>query len=122
MAISGSYGEWKLPSALSVDGKWHHYALTFEPVPGVATNSYVQFFYDYSPVAGKLNDNGGTVEKHTFPRIRKRVAGHRLMIGEGTYDQPNLVGEFDAVRISKGVLDPSRFLGYLPHGLVLVIR
>jgi hypothetical protein len=120
LASSGSYGGWNLPSVV-VDGKWHHYALTFEPVPGVATNSYVQFFYDYSPVAGKLTGDA-TTEKHKFPRLRKRVAGHRLMIGEGTYDQPNLVGEFDAVRISKGVLDPSRFLGYMPNGLVLVIR
>ena len=121
MASSGKYGGWELPSDLVVDGKWHHYALTFEPVPGIATNSYVQFFYDHSPVRGTLYENG-TTEKHTFPRLRKRVAGHRFMIGQGTYDQPNIVGEFDAVRISKGVLDPSRFLGRVKNGLMVTLR
>lgn len=121
MASSGTYGGWNVPSDLVVDGRWHHYALTFEPVPGVATNSYVQLFYDYSPIPVELKD-GGTKEKHTFPRFRKRVAGHRLMIGEGTYEQPNIVGEFDAVRISKGVLDPSQFLGRVRKGVQIIIR
>ena len=66
--------------------------------------------------------NGGTTEKHTFPRFRKRVAGHRLMIGEGTYEQPNIQMEFDAVRISKGVLDPSQFMGRERKGFVLIVR
>ena len=121
MASSGTYGGWNVPSDLTVDGKWHHYALTFEPVPNVTTNSYVQLFYDYSPVPVELK-NGGTKEKHTFPRFRKRVAGHRLMIGEGTYNQPNLQMEFDALRISKGVLDPSRFLGREGNPFVLIVR
>ena len=119
MASSGTYGGWSVPSGLVVDGKWHHYALTFEP--GVATNSYVQFFYDHSPVPVELKD-GGTKEKHTFPRFRKRVAGHRLMIGEGTYDQPNLQMKFDAIRITKGVLDPSQFMRRVKSGLVILLR
>ena len=121
MASSGTYGGWNVPSGLVVDGRWHHYALTFEPVPGVATNSYVQLFYDYSPIPVELKD-GGTKEKHTFPRFRKRVAGHWLMIGEGTYDQPNLQMKFDAIRISKGILTPDKFLGRVPRGMVLVFH
>ena len=121
MASSGKYGGWELPSDRVVDGKWHHYALTFEPVPGVATNSYVQLFYDYSPMMGTLYENG-TTEKHTFPRMRKRVAGHRLMLGEGTFEQPNLQMEFDALRISKGVLAPSQFLGRAPNAFTIVVR
>ena len=121
MASSGTYGGWNVPSDLVVDGKWHHYALTFEPDPNVATNSYVQLFYDYSHVPVELKD-GGTKEKHTFPRFRKRVAGHWLMIGEGTYDQPNLQMKFDAIRISKGILTPDKFLGRVPRGMVLVFH
>ena len=66
--------------------------------------------------------NGGTTEKHTFPRFRKRVAGHRLMIGEGTYDQPNIQMEFDALRVSKGVLTPDKFLGRAPNAFTIVVR
>ena len=111
LASGGSYPGWNVPSGLVVDGKWHHYAFTFEPHPDVATNSYVQLFYDY-----KL------LNKRTMNRYRKCVAGHKLMLGEGTYDQPNIVGEFDAVRISKGILDPSQFLGRTPGGFVLIVR
>ena len=121
MASSGTYGGWNVPSDLVVDGRWHHYALTFEPVPGIATNSYVQLFYDYSPIPVELKD-GGTKEKHTFPRFRKRVAGHRLMIGEGTYEQPNIQMKFDAIRISKGVLTPDKFLGRVRKGFKLIVR
>ena len=46
----------------------------------------------------------------------------RLMLGEGTDDHPNIVGEFDAVRISRGVLDPSRFLGRVCKGSMLIIQ
>ena len=121
MASSGTYGGWDVPSGLAVDGRWHHYALTFEPDPAVATNSFVQFFYDHSPVPVQLK-TGGTKEKHTFPRFRKRVAGHRLMIGEGTYDQPNIQMEFDALRVSKGGLAPSQFLGRAPNAFTIVVR
>ena len=95
--------------------------LFHQPVPDIATNSYVQLFYDYSPIPVELKD-GGTKEKHTFPRFRKRVAGHRLMIGEGTYDQPNLQMKFDAIRITKGVLDPSQFMRRVKSGLVILLR
>lgn len=98
MAIDGSYGASTVPHNLVVDGKWHHYALTFEPKPDSATNSYVQCFCDYEAIS-----------KRTFNRPKKRVAGHRLILGEGFNDNPNIQMEFDALRISKGVLDPSQF-------------
>lgn len=111
LACGGSYPGWNVPSGLVVDGEWHHYAFTFEPHPDVATNSYVQLFYDY-----KL------LNKRTMNRYRKCVAGHKLMLGEGSFEQPNIVGEFDAVRISKGVLAPSQFLGRRSDGLIFIIR
>ena len=39
-----------------------------------------------------------------------------------TYAHVYTVGEFDAVRVSKGVLDPSKFLGRVPKGLVLSVH
>ena len=54
-------------------------------------------------------------------RLPMSVDG-RLMLGEGTDDHPNIVGEFDAVRISRGVLDPSRFLGRVRKGSMLIIQ
>lgn len=111
LAMNGSYLGWILPTNLTVDGKWHHYALTFEPNPDNAQQSYIQLFYDYAPQ-----------NRQAANRSSKCVAGHRLMLGEGSYDQPNLVGEFDAVRISKGVLDPSRFLGRVKNGLMVTLR
>lgn len=42
--------------------------------------------------------------------------------GEGTYDEPNFQFEMDALRFSKGVLDPSQFLGSERRGLLLILR
>ena len=111
MAMNGSYTGWNLPTDLTVDGKWHHYALTFEPNLDNAQQTYVQLFYDYKPLAKKAAN-----------RSSKCVAGHRLILGEGTYEQPNIVGEFDAVRVSRGVLDPSRFLGRVGKGTLVIIQ
>jgi hypothetical protein len=111
VASGGDYPGWHVPSDSVVDGKWHHYAFTFEPKSGTTDKTSVTLFYDYE------KKNSGTINS-----LRKRVAGHKLMLGEGTHDQPNLVGEFDAVRISKGVLDPSQFLARAPRGFLLFIR
>jgi len=119
MAINGSYGAWTVPSDnLVVDGKWHHYALTFEPKPDSVTNCYVQCFCDYKPIL--VGDEATT--KRTFNRPKKRVVGHRLIFGEGFNDNPNMQMEFDAVRITKGVLEPSQFLGRVRKGGQIIIR
>ena len=111
MASGGDYPGWHVPSDSVVDGKWHHYAFTFVPKSGTTDKTTVTLFYDYKKQAS------GTIN-----RLEKRVAGHKLMLGEGTHDQPNIVGEFDAVRFSKGVLDPSQFLGRAADAFVLVVR
>ena len=118
MAIGNEYPVWSLPSGkLLIDGKWHHYAFTFEPVND-GTNTLVQIFYDYKNVRyGNPSRSGVTVGS----RLPKRVDG-RLMLGEGSSPHPNLIGEFDAVRVSKGVLDPSQFLGRVRIGAVITIR
>ena len=111
VASGGDYPGWHVPSDSVVDGKWHHYAFTFEPKSGTTDKTSVTLFYDYGKKAS------GTINS-----LRKRVAGHKLLIGEGTHDQPNIVGEFDAVRVTKGVLDPSQFLGRVKNGVVILIR
>jgi hypothetical protein len=55
-------------------------------------------------------------------RIPYRFAGHQLMVGEGSSGEPNLQFEMDALRFSKGVLDPSRFIGRVAGSLVLTVR
>ena len=118
MAIENTYPVWVLPSGnLLIDGKWHHYALTFEPVND-GTNTLVKLFYDYKNVKyGNSSQPGLTVGS----RLPKRVDG-RLMLGEGSSTHPNIVCEFDAVRISKGVLNPSQFLGRARKGSVISVR
>ena len=111
MSIQGSYPSWTLSNTV-VDGKWHHYAFTVAPKDGDDTKTCVQLFYDYKPQAME------TVNA----RIPYRFAGHRLMIGEGTYDEPNLQFEMDALRFSKGVIDPSRFMARSGVPFTLVIR
>ena len=119
MAIGGQYPGWT-PSSnkLTIDGRWHHYAFTFEPVND-GTNTLVKLFYDYKNVGyGSQGKTGVTLGF----RLPKRVTGHRLMLGEGSNAQPNLVGKFDAVRVSKGVLDPSQFIVRAPTGFMLIVR
>ena len=118
MAIGGQYPAWTLPSnKLLVDGKWHHYAFTFEPVND-GTNTLVQIFYDYKNVRyGNPSRSGFTLGA----RLPKRADG-RLMLGEGSSTHPNIVGEFDAVRVSKGVLDPSQFMQRAKEGLMIFVR
>ena len=118
MALGGQYFGWVPSSGNVIDGKWHHYAFTFEPVND-GTNTLVRLFRDHKRVGfGSQNKDGATLGF----RMPKRVSGHRLMLGEGSNAKPNLVGKFDAVRVSKGVLDPSRFLGRVPRGTLIMLR
>ena len=120
MAIGGKYPAWNIPSGHFVDRKWHHYAFTFEPIDD-GTKTSVKFFYDYANV--EYEKDGGYVPGFTLnARLPQRIAGHNLMLGEGSNDQPNIVGEFDAIRVTKGVLDPSKFLARKPSGFMLFIR
>ena len=111
IAMQGKYPGWTLPD-LVVDGKWHHYAVTVQPKSDDDTKTSVQFFYDYAPYPMLTVD----------ARIPCRVSGHKLMVGEGTTDEPNLQFEMDALRFSKGVLDPSQFFGRVAGGLTVLFR
>ena len=114
MAMDGKYPAWNMPN-LVVDGKWHHYAITFEPDEG-GTNTVISLYYDYAKI-NRANPETGN------PRmLPRRVEGHKLMIGEGSFDEPNLQFEMDALRFSKGVLNPSQFIGRDPDAFVLIVR
>ena len=111
LAIQGNYLGWTLPNFV-VDGKWHHYALTVQPKADDDTKTCVQLYFDYEP--------------HTMQtanaRIPYRFAGHKLMVGEGTTAEPNLQFEMDALRFSKGVLDPSQFIGREGNPFIMIVR
>ena len=116
LAADGKYPGWTLPNQRIVeDGKWHHYAVTFEPDDS-GTNTIVSLYYDYA----KINrSNPETGDPRTLPR---RVEGHKLMIGEGTYAEPNMQFEIDALRFSKGVLAPWQFIGRDGNPFIMIVR
>ena len=111
IAMQENYKGWALDNIV-VDGRWHHYALTVQPKVDDDTQTTVQLYYDYKPLGAR------TIDK----RIPYRLAGHRLIVGEGTHDEPNLQFEMDALRFSNGVLDPSQFIVRAKKGATLVIR
>ena len=112
MSINGYSLSWTMPgNGKVVDGRWHHYAFLFESVEN-ETRTRITLFRDYA-------DCGSLEANRTIPR---RVAGHRLMIGEGTFDHPNMTGKFDALRFTRGILDVSQFIRKSPVGLAVVFR
>lgn len=112
MAFDGNYSGWMLPN-LVVDGRWHHYALVFEHPQNDSEKTKVTLYYDYERVSSVFG------HVRALPR---RVAGHNLMLGEGSSAEPNIIGNFDALRFSRGVLDPALFLGRAPRGTAVHFR
>ena len=111
IAMQGNYPGWGIDN-LVVDGKWHHYAFTVQPKADDDTKTSVQLFYDYEP----------REERTVNARIPYRFAGHKLMVGEGSFAEPNMQFEMDVLRFSKGVLDPSQFLGRVRKGFMMTVR
>lgn len=87
------------------DGKWHHYALTFEPSADI-TKTHVSLY-----------DDCELVETKEIPAAYVTRAGRVLKLLEGSNDNPNLVGLVNSLRLSRGVLAPSQFLGRDRSGL-----
>ena len=83
-----------------VDGKWHHYALTFA-ISADTTKTTVSLYDD-----GEL---ANTHELASAAYVAR--TGRVLKFLEGSSDHPNLVGLVNSLRFSRGVLDPSQFLG-----------
>ena len=93
-----------------VDSKWHHYALTF------ATSA------DTMKTIVSLYDDGDLADTRELasPAFVTR-AGRVLKFFEGSSDNPNIVGLVNSLRLSRGVLDPSQFLGRNRSGIPFVL-
>ncbi|MBO7688373.1 MAG: hypothetical protein J6V72_18470, partial [Kiritimatiellae bacterium] len=95
------------------DGRWHHFALTFDGSSG--TQTVVKFYRDYAQL-------GNTC---TFDYLIVYPAGaHTFSIGgTGTTASPaHIHGNFDELRVSGGVLPVSAFMRAQPNSTMLIVR
>ena len=79
------------------DGKWHHWAFTFQPNASDSTKSDIAFYLDHVQIGNTQTLNGRVAYDDTL----------RFAIGEGG---SSFIGLIDELRISDCVLDPSEFL------------
>ena len=107
---SMSYLEWTL-TGLVADGKWHHYAIAFEPSAG-NTKTDVTLHRDYIALGTYTVDS----------RMYSYSGGHRLLVGESSGETLNIQGYFNSLRISRGVLPPEKFLGRIRKGFFIGFR
>ena len=92
------------------DGRWHHWALTFDGSSG--TQTVVKFYRDYTQI-------GTCTASHL---INYPSGVHTLSIG-GTSNNPcHIHGNYDELRVSEGVLPTSAFLRALPNGTMVIVR
>ena len=92
------------------DGKWHHWAFTFQPNASDSTKSDIAFYLDH--------DQLGTVQ--TLPGRVAYDDTLRFAIGEGG---SSFTGLIDEVRISDCVLAPSEFLhAEKRQGLSIIVK
>ena len=92
------------------DGKWHHWAFTFQPNASESTKSDIAFYLDH--------DQLGTVQ--TLPGRVAYDDTLRFAIGEGG---SSFTGLIDEVRISDCVLAPAQFLrAEKKPGLTIIVR
>ena len=92
------------------DGRWHHWALTFDGSSG--TQTVVKFYRDYTQI-------GTCTASHL---INYPSGVHTLSIG-GTSNNPcHIHGNYDELRVSEGVLPTSAFLRAQPNGTMVIVR
>ena len=97
-------------SASIADGRWHHWALTFDSTSG--TQTVITLYRDYLPLCTR------TLESP----INYLNTVNTLSIG-GTGSNPaHLRGNFDELRVSEGVLPVSAFMRAQPNGTMLIVR
>ena len=94
------------------DGKWHHYAITFD-TNADNTLTTVNVFDDYKQVVAASQTCAGV-----FPY----TGGHKLQLGLGSSNPPFTLGYINSLRFTRGVLTPDKFLGRIRNGLVILIR
>ena len=92
------------------DGRWHHWALTFDGSSG--TETVVKFYRDYTQI-------GTCTASHL---INYPSGVHTLSIG-GTSNNPcHIHGNYDELRVSEGVLPVSAFMRAQPNVTMLIVR
>ena len=97
-------------SASIADGRWHHWALTFDSTSG--TQTVITLYRDYVPLCTR------TLESP----LNYLDTVNTLSIG-GTGSNPaHLRGNFDELRVSAGVLPVSALLRAQPTGTMVIVR
>ena len=92
------------------DGRWHHWALTFDGTSG--TNTVITLYRDY------VSQGSWTL---TTP-INYLDVVNTLSIG-GTSSNPcHIRGNFDELRVSEGVLPTDKFMRIFPTSTVVLVR
>ncbi len=92
------------------DGRWHHWALTFDGTSG--TNTVITLYRDY------VSQGSWTL---TTP-INYLDVVNTLSIG-GTSSNPcHIHGNYDELRVSEGVLPTDKFMRVFPTSTVLLVR
>ena len=94
------------------DGKWHHYAITFD-TNEANTLTTVNVFDDYKQVVGNSQTSVG---------VYRYTGGHKLQMGMGSSNPPFTLGYINSLRFTRGVLTPDKFLGRVRRGTVVVFR
>ena len=92
------------------DGKWHHYALTFD-TNEANTETTISVYDDYKLVGTNM-----------CAGIYQYPGGHKLMLGMGSSNPPFMLGYVNSLRFWRGVITPDKFLGRVPRGTVVVVR
>lgn len=99
------------------DGKWHHYAVQFARNAD-NTEGSVLMYADYKP----LSYQAGADPQAVVAGFYDKAKSHRLMVGESTAADVNIIGNIDAIRFWKGTPDPSQFFGRKHAPFVMVLR
>lgn len=118
MAVDGiqdaeCYLSTTVPTDVLTDDEWHHVAVTFEYEED-ADRERVSLYID-----GEKKWSG------TLPgKLSAAGTGHCVAIGASVREDGNVVGFFDEMRITRGVLTPDMFLCRYrrPRGTVLTFR
>ena len=112
IAENGSRGDRSFENMDSAfaDGKWHHYALTFDEAvtDENVTNATVELWRDYKSHGVQMGSG----------RLEMPSAECTFTIGANN----NFTGWVDELRISEGVLPVSAFMRIVPTGMALNFR
>ena len=97
-------------AASIADGRWHHWAITFDGTSG--TDTVITLYRDYTSLGSRTLSTP----------ICYRDNVNTLCIGGTTVNPAHIHGNFDELRVSEGVLPTSAFLRAQPNSTMLIVR